>query len=50
MRGSDADFISEFEALKDQIRLVEEDDDFRGSDNLSDVASIPLPVILHRRM
>ena len=43
MRGSDADFIPEFEALKDQIRRVEADDDFRGSANLSDVASIPLP-------
>jgi hypothetical protein len=38
MRGSDADFNPEFEAVKEQIRLVEEDECGR-SDFLSDVTS-----------
>jgi hypothetical protein len=42
-RGSDADFNAELEALKDQIRVVEEDEEIGGSDNLSDDGSTSHP-------
>ena len=48
MRGADADFNPELEALKDQIQQVEGDNEWRGSDDLSDVTPISHPPSDHR--